>query len=135
MAQLVTMNAKLMCNFGAVPSNLIVPPLNKTIAEGMPVANIMDYDQIKNYPPFGMCKAPTNPAVIEARKAASGILTPVPCLPSIAAPWVPGSPTVTIGGMRPSKERASACAPTLESSKSPCQAWLRPMSPDPQPQR
>ena len=58
MAQLVAMNAKLKCSFGASPSSLIVPPANKTIAESMPAANIMDYAPNSNIPPFGMCSAP-----------------------------------------------------------------------------
>jgi hypothetical protein len=47
---------------------------------------------------FGMCKAPTNPAVIAATAAASGVFTQAPCVPATASPWVPGSPTVMIGG-------------------------------------
>ncbi|HEX8701276.1 MAG TPA: DUF4280 domain-containing protein, partial [Myxococcaceae bacterium] len=30
---------------------------------------------------------------------ALGVLTPMPCVPVTAAPWVPGVPTVLIGNM------------------------------------
>jgi Domain of unknown function (DUF4280) len=108
MAQLVTMSATLACSFGAATSNLIVLPVNKTIAEKKPAANIMDNVPIDNIPPFGMCSAPTNPEVISETAAALGVLTPAPCVPSIPAPWAPGSPTVTIGGM-PALNSTSKC--------------------------
>jgi len=36
--------------------------------------------------------------VAAATAAAMGALTPMPCIPVLPAPWVPGSPTVLIGG-------------------------------------
>lgn len=99
MSQLVKMGATLACSFGATPVSLVVLPVNRTNAEGTPAANIMDYVPTTNIPPFGMCSAPTNPDVIKATAAAGGTPTPWACVPLIPAPWVPGSPTVTIGGM------------------------------------
>ena len=55
-----------------------------------------------------MCSAPTNPAVIAATTAASGVFTPAPCVPVIPAPWTPGSPTVLIGG-KPVVTSTSTC--------------------------
>jgi hypothetical protein len=40
-----------------------------------------------------------NPMVAAASAAAMGVLTPMPCLPAVTAPWVPGSPTVQIANM------------------------------------
>jgi len=49
--------------------------------------------------PFGMCQSPANPAVAAATAAALGVLTPMPCVPVIPAPWVPGAPTVLLANM------------------------------------
>ncbi len=88
MAFLVKSTAMCKCAFGVAPTPLIVPPSAKVMACGAPSACIMDNKVI----PFGMCSNPSNPAVIAAMGA------PVPCTPVIAAPWLPGSPTVLIGG-------------------------------------
>jgi hypothetical protein len=45
-----------------------------------------------------MCITPTNPAVAAATAAALGVLTPMPCIPVTVASWVPGAPTVLLGG-------------------------------------
>ena len=95
----VCMGATLQCSFGAAPSTLVVLPLNRTMAGGPPVANIMDNKPIVNVPPFGMCSSPSNPTVAAATAAALGVLTPMPCVPVLPAPWVPGAPTVLIGAM------------------------------------
>lgn len=98
MAIQVCMGATLQCNFGVAPSTLVVLPLNRTLT-GPPDANIMDNKPIVNVLPFGMCSSPANPTVAAATAAALGVLTPMPCVPVLPAPWVPGSPTVMIGGM------------------------------------
>lgn len=51
-----------------------------------------------NILPFGMCNAPSNPMVIAATAAALGVPTPAPCVPATATPWLPGKPTILIGG-------------------------------------
>ncbi|MGK3983871.1 DUF4280 domain-containing protein [Sorangium sp. So ce136] len=94
----VVMGAMLQCSFGAAPSSLIVLPENRVMA-GVPAANIMDSKPIVNIPPFGMCTSPANPTVATATAVASGVLTPMPCVPATAAPWMPGSTKVTIGKM------------------------------------
>ena len=92
----VCMGATLMCSFGVAPSSLIVLPTNKTMTSYVPAANIMDNKPIVNIPPFGMCSSLANPTVASATSAALGVLTPMPCVPVIAAPWAPGSATVML---------------------------------------
>lgn len=90
--------AMLCCSFGAAPSTLNVLPKNKTVSS-MPIATIMDYVPVVNVAPFGMCSSIANPTVASATAAAMGVLTPMPCMPVLTAPWAPGSPTVLIGNM------------------------------------
>lgn len=97
MSQLVVSGALLQCSFGAAPSSLTVLPA-KRVMSGAPAATIMDYAPMVNIMPFGMCSCPANPLVAAATAAAMGVLTPQPCIPATAAPWIPGSPTVLIGG-------------------------------------
>ena len=66
---------------------------------GTPAANVMDFKPFVNVMPFGMCNSMANPAVAAATAAAFGVLTPMPCVPATAAPWVPGSSKVLIGMM------------------------------------
>ncbi len=95
----VVTGATLQCSFGVAPGVLAVLPLNRTMVGGPPAANIMDNKPIVNIAPFGMCNSVANPMVAAATAAALGVLTPMPCIPVTAAPWVPGSPTVLIGNM------------------------------------
>lgn len=100
MAILVVNGAALSCvPFGAAPSTLMVLPARMVNAGGMPAATIMDYVPMANVMPFGMCSSLANPMVAAATAAASGVLTPMPCIPATAAPWVPGSPTVLVGNL------------------------------------
>lgn len=94
----VCMGAMMCCSFGMAPSSLVVLPTNKVVG-ATPAANIMDNKPIVNIPPFGMCSSMANPTVAAATAAALGVLTPMPCVPATAAPWVPGVPTVMIGNM------------------------------------
>ncbi len=108
MAQVVNRSGTLTCSFGLAPATLIVLPVNLTTAEGTPMATIMDNVPMVNIPSFGMCMAPANPEVIAATSAAMGTPTPAPCVPVIPAPWAPGSPTVTVGGV-PALDSTSMC--------------------------
>ena len=95
----VCMGAMMQCSFGVAPSSLMVLPANRVMAGGPPAATIMDNAPLVNILPFGMCNSPSNPTVAAATAAALGVLTPMPCVPATAAPWVPGAPTVLIGNM------------------------------------
>ncbi len=96
MAQVVCNGASLTCSFGTGPSTMVVTPDNLTNAAKQPAATIMDYVPNKNIMPFLMCTTVSNPQVASATSAASGVLTPQPCIPVVTAPWAPGSPTVMI---------------------------------------
>lgn len=98
MPQQVCMGATLKCSFGAAPSTLVVLPTNKVLTQ-TPAANIMDHAPFVNIMPFGMCNSLANPTVAAATAAAMGALTPMPCIPATAAPWVIGAPTCLIGNM------------------------------------
>lgn len=95
----VCSGAILQCSFGAAPAALNVLPINRVMTSSMPAANIMDHIPMLNIPTFGMCMSVANPLVIAATAAALGVLTPMPCIPATAAPWVPGAPTVMLGKM------------------------------------
>lgn len=95
----VCMGAQLQCSFGVAPSSLVVLPKNRVTTNYMPDANIMDNIPMLNILPFGMCSSIANPTVAAATAAAFGVLTPMPCIPVIPAPWTPGNPTVLIGNM------------------------------------
>lgn len=111
MACQVCAGALMQCSFGAAPATLNVLPANRTLT-GTPAATIMDFAPIVNVPPFGMCSSPSNPMVIAATAAALGVLTPMPCIPVPAGPWVAGAPTVLIGNM-----------PALDDSSKLMCAW------------
>jgi hypothetical protein len=104
----VCLGASLQCSFCPAPSNLVVLPVNGVLTENKPAANIMDYAPMVNIMPFGMCMSPSNPTVAAATAAASGVLTPMPCIPVVVAPWTPGSPTVLIANM-PALNNTSTC--------------------------
>lgn len=95
MAIHVCTGAMMMCSFGMAPSTFsATPKMIKT--SNMDAGNIMDNKPIMNIPPFGACQSLANPQVAAATAAALGVLTPMPCMPVIAAPWAPGAPTVMV---------------------------------------
>jgi hypothetical protein len=106
--QATVMTAQLMCTMGMAPSALSVLPINRTQISKQFAANIMDHVPMVNIMPFGMCMSPANPAVATATAAAMGVLTPMPCIPATSAPWVPGAPTVMLGG-QPMLDSTSRC--------------------------
>jgi hypothetical protein len=99
MGQQVCMGAQTQCSFGIAPSSLVVLPKNRVMACSMPAANIMDNIPMVNILPFGMCQSIANPTVAAATTAAFGVLTPMPCIPVIPAPWTPGNPQVLIANI------------------------------------
>ncbi len=108
MALQVVMGATLSCSFGSAPSKLLVLPANMVLAGNVSAANIMDHIPMVNILPFATCSAPTNPTVASATAAASGVLTPMPCVPATASPWIAGAPDVLIGNM-PALNDTSQC--------------------------
>ena len=93
----VCAGAFLTCSFGAAPSVLNVLPAARVMSS-QALASIMDSISMVNIMPFGMCSSLANPNVASATAAALGVLTPMPCIPVIAGPWMPGSPKLLIGG-------------------------------------
>lgn len=108
MAISVCTGAVLECSFGSAPSQLNVLPIRRTLVAGRPAATITDTAPLINIAPFGLCSSPANPVVIAATAAKLGVFTPMPCVPVTSAPWVPGSPTVLVGG-QPALNNASTC--------------------------
>lgn len=86
----------IKCAFGMAPSSLTVLPMNMIMSTTGPIANIIDNKPIMNILPFGMCITPSNPMVAAATAAALGVLVPMPCIPVVSAPWVPGSIKVMV---------------------------------------
>ena len=99
MPKLVVNGAMMTCSFGVAPSTLSVLPANKVMGGGVPAANIMDNKPMANIAPFGMCQSLANPTVASATSAAMGVLTPMPCVPVIPAPWTPGASKTLIANM------------------------------------
>lgn len=110
MPQLVAQGALMTCSMGlGPPASLIVTPRPPMLhAGGMAAATVADALPMANIPTFGMCNSPSNPAVIAATAAASGVHTPAPCMPVPAGGWTPGSSKVTIGGI-PALTSTSSC--------------------------
>ncbi len=103
----VCSGATLQCSFGVAPSMLNVLPQNRMLTAGMPAANIMDHIPLVNILPFGMCQSLANPMVAGATAAALGVLTPMPCIPATATPWIPGGPPTMLLGSMPSLDSNS----------------------------
>ena len=96
MGKFVTQGAMLQCSFGMSPCTLnVIVPLRPT-CQGMAMATTMDYT-IANISTFGMCQSMANPTVASATAAAMGVLTPMPCIPVIAAPWAPAGQVKIMG--------------------------------------
>lgn len=98
MSMLVCGGARCSCSFGDAPADFSVFPHNRVMTS-QPIATIMDNQPMVNIQSFGMCCSLANPSVAAATAAASGVLTPMPCIPAVSAPWIPGSPTVLIGNL------------------------------------
>ena len=103
----VVNGAILTCPFGVAPSTFVVTPENRVLSGNQPAANIMDFVPMKNIMPFGMCTTPSNPTVASATAAASGVLTPMPCIP-VTTPWNPGATTLLLG-LIPALDNTCTC--------------------------
>jgi uncharacterized Zn-binding protein involved in type VI secretion len=98
----------MTCSFGMAPSTLSALPTSRVMIEGRPAADITAIAPIVNIPPFGMCTSLANPTVAAATSAALGVLTPMPCVPAVVAPWTPQAPQTLIGG-KPALVAGSTC--------------------------
>jgi Domain of unknown function (DUF4280) len=108
MGQSAVQGAVVQCSFGLAPSTLNVIPKSRVTVEGRPAATITDMVAGANLPPFGMCSSLANPTVAAATSAALGVLTPMPCVPTVVGPWAPGAPMTTLGGV-PALVSGSTC--------------------------
>ncbi|MGL4426675.1 MAG: DUF4280 domain-containing protein [Alphaproteobacteria bacterium] len=91
MSQWVCMGALVKCSCGAIPTPLTVLPDKRVLVSKRPAANISDSKPFLNILPFGICSSPGNPVVLAMGQA--------PCTPVTVSPWLPGSPTVIVGGL------------------------------------
>ncbi len=103
--------AQMTCTFGMAPSALVVLPGRMVQLGEMTMANIMDFKPMVNVMPFGMCNTLSNPTVASATSAAMGVLTPMPCIPALTAPWQPGNPMMLVDNM-PALTSQSMCVCT-----------------------
>ena len=95
MGKYVCQGAMLQCTFGMAPSTFsVVDPMRPKLNNTLGIGNIMDNKPMVNIMPFGMCQSMANPTVASATAAAMGVLTPMPCVPVIAAPWAPPGQTM-----------------------------------------
>ena len=108
MGQNAVAGAMLACTFGIAPSTLVPKGTSKVMVEGRPAATVMDNAGGVNIPPFGLCNSLANPTVAAATAAALGVLTPMPCVPLVPAPWVPGA-IKTMLGNQPALVSGSTC--------------------------
>jgi hypothetical protein len=88
LADLVTTGAALTCSMGTSAATFSATSQSVVAPTG---AGTVSDNAAANVPLFGMCQSPQNPAVSAAMGA------PQPCTPTIAAPWSPGSTSITIG--------------------------------------
>jgi hypothetical protein len=98
MGIIVAAGAVVMCPFGTTPATLSVTSQSTVLAEGKPVATIQDFAPNVNISGCGMCSSLANPQVAAATAAALGVLTPQPCIPAIAGPWIATQATCMANG-------------------------------------
>jgi hypothetical protein len=89
---MVCTGATLQCSFGTSPATFAA---SGTQTSATTPAGVVTDVAPANVPSFGMCMSLANPQVASATSAASGVLTPQPCVP-VLSPWTPGATSVTI---------------------------------------
>jgi len=104
----VVNGAATMCTMGIAPAQLMVLPASRVMIDKQPAANIMDNKPFVNVMPFMLCNSLANPVTAAQTAAALGVLTPGTCIPTLPAPWAPGSPTVMVANM-PALTASSQC--------------------------
>ena len=101
----VCTGASLQCSFGTTPSTFSA---TSTDIEATTAAGVVTDISPSNVPPFGLCTSIANPQVASATAAASGTLTPQPCVP-VLQPWTPGASQVTVDST-PALDSSSQCS-------------------------
>ena len=93
MAELLTSETPLTCTFGAAPGlfQALELPGKPVVMGTFTTATIEEIVPMVNVPTFVMCKSLLNPEVAAATAAALGVLTQMPCIPVVVAPWTPPS--------------------------------------------
>lgn len=95
MPLLVCTGGTLRCTMGTTPATF-TGGCARVDVQGRPAGTILDNVPMKNVAPFGLCMSLANPQVASATAAASGVLTPQPCVPVLPGPWAPGSASVDL---------------------------------------
>ena len=100
MPPLVSATATISCSMATPPAAvpLTTTPQGTPVNAGTPAGSVEDYVPLTNIPSFGMCGAPSNPAVAAATAAKMGAFTPAPCSPAVSTPWTPGAGKVKVDG-------------------------------------
>jgi len=75
---------------GVATLTVLPPPVRTVLLTGKPQANVSDTKPIENVGSCGNCRSLAYPPTATATAAAEGVLTPMPCVPSIIGPWFPG---------------------------------------------
>lgn len=96
MSLFVVTGGTCKCSFGTGICTINATTQTTVMSEGKPVVTITD-NQIANIKGFVMCTSLANPQVQAATTAAMGVLTPQPCIPACASPWMGGS-SILVGG-------------------------------------
>jgi hypothetical protein len=114
MALQVVTTAVTQCSMGTLPGVLLAVPLGPPVLGcSLPAANIMHIIPFVNLLPFGVCSSGAAIAAFAAAgaMAASGAPPPPPpmCVPTVPAPWMPGSSTVLVNNL-PALNDYSTCA-------------------------
>jgi hypothetical protein len=104
MGSLVVTGASLQCTMGTTPATFTASATQESATSPTGVITDVGPSCIAS---FGLCQSPSNPQVASATAAASGMLTPQPCVP-VLSPWTPGSSRVTIQGT-PALDDSAQC--------------------------
>lgn len=99
------------CANGSISCNImVVDPTRKMKSDGQKVVIESD-TSIENIKTFGMCNNLCNPSVAEATAAAQGVLTPMPCKPSLVGRWQRNVKKISVNGKKVvSKKSTLKCA-------------------------
>jgi hypothetical protein len=90
----LTTGCILMCTNGLAPTPFVATPKPAPMVNGALAAGTIEQIMANNVATFGACNSLANPTVASATASAMGVLTPMPCVPKIAAPWSP--PTIAV---------------------------------------